>query len=383
MITDSECSDAVAHEGDRDASRRVKAVIFIPTLTAGGAERVASILADHWCRYPCTSVTILLMFDEELFYPLNPRVKLRNLRLRPNRGAVRRLRDLAWAVMEFRRVVRDERANFVLSFMTKYNVFCLTSLFKSGIATIVSERDSPTERNRPLTYALRRILYPLADGIITQTSASERFLSGRTGHKNIAVIYNPISRPDVPAAQHREKLVLNVGRLVTKKGQSDLLLAFAKAGVVDWSLVICGDGPLRKDLEALADQLGLAGRVRFEGTVKDVNSWYARAGVFAFSSYFEGFPNALAEALVAGVPSVSYDCPTGPSELIENGETGYLVTLGDIDELAKRLRDLMTNPALADRLSRNATRVAEKLDAAAISATYFEFCVGTAARGKT
>ena len=323
------------------------------------------------------------MFDDEVCFPVDSRVKIRSLRLTPNLGTVALALSVVRVAWIFRQIVREEAPDFVLSFMNKYNVFCLASLLGTGIRSIVSERDSPTEENRELNWKFRQVTYPFAAGVIAQTEAGKQNLLKRIGDVNIAVIYNPISRPKTSEVSvSRQNIVLNVGRLVAKKGQADLLRAFAKADNSDWNLIMCGDGLLRKDLEALAQHLGLSDRVRFLGTVKDVDVWYARAGVFAFPSYFEGFPNALAEAMMAGVPSVSYDCPTGPQELIDHGHNGYLVQVGDIEGLAGHLRELMTNTAQRERFSRNAARVADKLDAAKIAKQYFEFCTVSAAQHK-
>lgn len=351
----------------------MRAVIFIPTLTAGGSERVASILANTWCRYPETVVTIMLMSDDEIFFEVDPRVRLLSIGLRPNRNAITRLALIARALLTLRKLVKEERPDFVLSFMNKYNVFCLASLFKAGVVTIVSERDSPTEPNRRLNWVFRRIFYPLADGIITQTRASADYLTARIGNRNIAVIYNPILAP-TGVAVPREKFVLNVGRLYPKKGQADLIRAFARIDRPDWRLVFCGDGPLRGDLQALASSLSIAERVDFIGQVRDVFDWYTRAGVFAFPSYFEGFPNVLAEAMVAGAPTVSYDCPTGPSELIRHGENGYLVEVGDVDKLASHIDALIADVGLAERFSREAARTIDVVERDAICAEYFRFC---------
>ncbi len=356
-----------------------KALIFIPTLTSGGAERVASLLANHWSCYPGTSVTILLLFDVELFYPIDSKVELSNLGLQPRLGAIQRTWSLIKAIFSLRRAIKAANPDFVLSFMNKYNVFCLASLLKTSIPVIVSERDSPLEPNRELNWKLRKILYPYAAGIIAQTGEGKRYLIEKIGRNNIAVIYNPIrikkrQRP----IKKREKFVLNVGRLVEKKGHEDLLRVFAKLDAVDWHLVICGDGPLRESLKTIANSLSINERTHFMGTVKDVDSWYARAGIFAFTSYFEGFPNALAEAMVAGVPSVSYNCPTGPSELIQHQDNGYLVEVGNIDMMASYLKNLINNSDLSEKISQNAIKVADKLDATTISRQYFDFCVSAA-----
>ncbi|MFY0610405.1 MAG: glycosyltransferase family 4 protein [Hyphomicrobiaceae bacterium] len=353
--------------------------MFIPTLGAGGAERVASILANTWHSYPGVRVTVLLMFEDEIFYPVDPGVKLVGLGLQPNLTPLKKVRALTKALGSFRKAVLAEQPAFVLSFMNKYNVFCLAALTGSGVPVIVSERDSPTEPGRRLNWLLREWLYPRAKGIITQSKLSEQHLIKRRCHTNIAVISNPVDNLTPQSTEPREKIVLNVARLVPKKGHSDLLEAFARADVGDWRLVLCGDGPLRPELEKQAKTIGIGDRVLFEGTVKNVWRWYARASVFAFTSYFEGFPNALAEAMSAGVAPVSYDCPTGPAELIEDGKNGYLVPVGNVDEFAQRLKALTADPELTRQISERATAVADRLEVSVVAKEYFDFCVRSAA----
>lgn len=352
----------------------MKAVILIPTLTAGGAERVASILANTWCAYPDTAVTVILMFDDEVFFELDPRIKLVSLRLRPNLRRISRVIAIATALLRFRVMAMRENPTFVLSFMHKYNVFCLAALLWSGISTVVSERDSPTEPNRRLSWMLRWLLYPTANGIIAQTRMGADYVRRKVRARDVTIIHNPIPALQQYYVGQRETLVLSVARLHPKKGHSDLIRAFAKLCRPDWRLVICGDGPLREELEILASSLGVSDRVQFEGRVKDVQSWYRRAGIFALPSHFEGFPNALAEAMVAGVPVVSYDCPTGPAELIQHGKNGYLVRVGDIDGLASHIDDLIAYPERAQQFSEEAAKVVHFLDSDAISKQFFQYC---------
>lgn len=372
-------SDAAATKLDQAASSARSVVVFIPTLGAGGAERVASILANTWHSYPGLRVTVLLMFEDEIFYPVDPGVKLVGLGLQPNLTPLKKVRALTKAFGSFRKAVLAEQPAFVLSFMNKYNVFCLAALTGSGVPVIVSERDSPTEPGRRLNWLLREWLYPRAKGIITQSKLSEQHLIKRRCHTNIAVISNPVDNLTPQSTEPREKIVLNVARLVPKKGHSDLLEAFARADAGDWRLVLCGDGPLRPELEKQARTLGIGDKVLFEGTVKNVWRWYARASVFAFTSYFEGFPNALAEAMSAGVAPVSYDCPTGPAELIEDGKNGFLVPVGNVDEFAQRLKALTADPDLTRQISAHATAVADRLEVSVVAKEYFDFCVRSAA----
>lgn len=353
---------------------QLKALIFIPTLTTGGAERVASILANQWCTYPNAHVAIITLFDEPLFYPLDSRVEYVCIGIGSNEGGLGRLVDLMHALQSLRREIGERKPNFVLSFMNKYNAFCVTALLGMKQCVIVAERGSPTEILPHLRVILRKLTYPLAAAVLVQSKAARDFILSTTRARRVAVLFNPVTQIIDPRDRQPKKIILNVSRLQAGKGHSDLLKAFASLCVEGWSLVLCGDGPMRPDLERRARELGITGQTHFLGTQADLRPHLRRAGIFAFTSYSEGFPNALAEAVLAGIPCVSYDCPTGPSELVEDGRNGFLVKVGDVEELARRLRELMTNADLCDRFSRNAVQVAKKVDTEIVSQQYFDYC---------
>jgi len=378
--TSEQCgsSDPVAAES---ALAGASCVVFIPTLTSGGAERVASVLANKWVGYERVSVTVILLFSESLFYPVDSLVTLRCLGMKVKEDWVRRLGSLVTSLWRFRRIVREIDPKFVLTFMNKYNVYCLAALLGAGQKVVAAERDSPTEPGLWWRWVLRVLLYPSAAGLITQSELSRTALRRWTRHRNIGVIPNPVEPIAAGHVSSRERIVLNVARLVRKKGHEDLLRAFAAIEDSEWRLVLCGEGPLRGQLEELAARLGIVDRVHFAGTVRDIGGWYARAGIFAFTSYFEGFPNALAEAMVAGLPVVSYDCPTGPSDLIRDGRNGILVPLGDIQSFSAALQRLMKEPALAARMGSEAMAVATRLDVDAVAKEYYQFCAAAATSG--
>lgn len=334
---------------------------------------MAALLANCWAAYPDVEPHVLTLFSDDLFFSLDPKVQLHSLGLKPNVRGGRELR-LARALYDFRTSIEALRPDFILSFMNKYNVFALAALLGSKWPVIVSERDSPTEPARQILWALRTLLYPTSRGIITQSEEGASALRARRIHPIVVAIPNPVHVSHAPQVR-REKIVLNVARLVPKKGHDDLLRAFAIARQQDWRLVICGEGPLRPALQSLADSLSIGDAVEFAGTVKDVSSFYARASIFAFSSKFEGFPNALAEAMISGLAVASYDCPTGPAEMITHGKNGLLSKTGDYLELAHHLQELMRNDLLRIRLGNTASALRAALAPSEIARQYFDFCV--------
>jgi len=159
--------------------------------------------------------------------------------------------------------------------------------------------------------------------------------------------------PAIPALRGR-RFVLGCGKLRPQKDFATLIRAFA--GVArgrDLALVILGEGPMRPRLLHLAARLGVGDRVFLPGFAANPFAWMARAAVFALSSRFEGASNVLLEALAAGCPIVSTDCPSGPREILDGGRFGALVPVGDVTAMAAALERALENPGDAEaRLAR-------------------------------
>jgi len=170
------------------------------------------------------------------------------------------------------------------------------------------------------------------------------------------------------AAAAQPPVVVAMGRLVPQKGFDMLIDAFAPLARnhPDVTLEIWGEGPERSRLERRRDDLGLAGRVRLPGTTTEPHAAIGRAGVFVMSSRREGFPMVLGEAMASGVPCVSFDCPSGPRELIRDGVDGLLVPPNDVPALGAALERLITDRELAARLASRAPEVVERFSLEAI-----------------
>jgi glycosyltransferase involved in cell wall biosynthesis len=151
--------------------------------------------------------------------------------------------------------------------------------------------------------------------------------------------------------------------LSEEKSVDRLLDAFSSIAPAHplWDLVVLGEGPLRAALEAQVQKLGLQGRVGLPGRVGNVGDWYARADLYVLSSRVEGFPNTLGEAMAHGCAAVSYDCDTGPRDIIRDGVDGLLVRpVGDVRALAAALGALMADDAQRARMGKQAVDVRER-----------------------
>jgi glycosyltransferase involved in cell wall biosynthesis len=207
-------------------------------------------------------------------------------------------------------------------------------------------------RQRRLIAAYRAadLLIGVSDG----ACAGLRELLGDDGPP-IRRIYSPVDTQRIAALAAEEPthpwftgrtgpLLVSVGRLSRIKDQTTLLRALALLPS-DCRLVIFGEGKQRGALEGLAQRLGVAGRVALPGHSPNPFAHMARADLFVLTSRFEGFGNALLEALIVGTPAVSTDCPTGPREILGGGRYGRLVPLGRPDALAEAIRMTLDDPA--------------------------------------
>ena len=227
----------------------MKIFLVIPTLYAGGAERVMSILANNWSKKCDVEVEILLLAKGNPFYQIDSRVKVTNLGFKTNEQPFFKIISLFKLFFRFRKYVKKNRPDFVLCFMTKNNIFTLLSLFNCNVKTFVSERDSPTEKIPWITSFLRNKVYRFAEGIICQSKMSKKFIENETESKNVISIPNPLVVVENNNPFNREKIILNVGRMVEKKGQKYLIEAFSKLNCPDWKLIFLGDGHLKDELK--------------------------------------------------------------------------------------------------------------------------------------
>lgn len=180
------------------------------------------------------------------------------------------------------------------------------------------------------------------------------------GIKQVISIPNPCSMTPTLSGGHDKKQVLAVGRLHPQKGFDLLLQAWkiVAAQYPDWILKIVGEGSQRPLLEHLIDQLNLDHHVQMNGLSDCIQQDYEDSRVLALSSRYEGYPLAIVEAMSCGLPVVAFDCPEGPSELVQNNETGYLVANGDIKALADKLMYLMHNKKICLEMGEKAYQYA-------------------------
>ncbi|HEY4077808.1 MAG TPA: glycosyltransferase [Rhizomicrobium sp.] len=255
---------------------------------------------------------------------------------------------------------RRTRPKAVLSALTHMNVATIVAARLSGVSprVVVSERNQISAKAREARGAWQRALYravPLiyrsADKVVAVSGgvADDLACFGHLPEGKIRVIHNPVFDPDIEAQAHAPlthpwfepdgpPIVLAAGRLHRQKGFDVLLRAFAIARAqVDCRLVILGEGADRAALMEQAEQSGLGYDIDMPGFCDNPFPLMARAGAFVLSSRWEGFPNALVEAMALGAPVIATDCPSGPHEILMGGKIAPLVPVDDVEALGRAL----------------------------------------------
>lgn len=214
---------------------------------------------------------------------------------------------------------------------------------------------------------LIRAHYPALDAVVTLTETDAQAYRTLVPDTHIEAIPNAV--PHHNGHRHssetvRSHTVVAAGRLTPQKGFDQLIRAWALVTQdhPHWHLEIYGSGPEHPHLQSIVDELGLNDSISLAGHVDDLPDIFASAGLFVLSSRYEGFPMVLLEAMSHALPAVAFDCPTGPSEIIQDGVTGRLVPAGHTSELAAAISSLIEQPSLRNQLGQAAAIHAQTYD---------------------
>lgn len=312
---------------------RQKVIFFTTGMTAGGAERVIATLANALHAHDF-DVVIAMVKGDYSAYELASGVRLCSAKLSPG------LMNLPRAIGFYRRLMRRESPDTVVSFSTKSDIIALLSkiLFRTSERLIVSERADPGTRDHRMQLACNA-LYPWSDALVCQSQSVANYYRKKCKRANISVIANPLNEECIgePTVGPRAPTVISVGRLSDQKNHrlaigvfKEVLETFPRL-----TLKIFGSGPLEADLKELIRTERLGRSVTLEGVQPNVIRKNENASLFLFTSNYEGYPNALMEAVATGIPVVTTDFSPGTArEIIDAGVNGYIVPVGDHDALA-------------------------------------------------
>lgn len=323
--------------------KRKTLAIVISSLRMGGAERVASILANALAhRY---RILLFVWSKEERFYSLDSQVEIKVIATK-KQGM---LGNLARILLLWR-AFKAEQVDLSIGFIHQTNILTILASKMARIPCIATEHSIFDALESKFWRLGRTLTYPLANYVTTLT---QQDLEHYPFVKNICVLPNPVEIDKDLGTPSQQKFIesckpyiLSAGRMIASKGFEELLEAFRifSAKFPQYTLLLAGDGIQREALEMQA--IGL--KCKFLGKVHSLAPYYASAEFFALASHREALSNVLIESLMCGTPVVSYDCPYGPKEIILSDSTkqnGILVARNEkrIESLAAAFIEMSQN----------------------------------------
>ncbi|HET7086070.1 MAG TPA: glycosyltransferase [Rhizomicrobium sp.] len=362
-----------------------KVAIFIPSLAGGGAERVALFVCEALSQAGY-AVDLVVARNKGALVD-HPAARAWRVDL----GA----RNEMLCLFRLIRYARRSKPDVMIAMVHSAKIMAgLAKLFVPGLPLIISVHnnlDLPRQKlfwvRRLFGFALERRLYRgvIAAHAVSRALAQQVVTFFALPPERVHTIYNPLIARDGPAdlppgheSWFERPVLISAGRLVPQKDHAALVRAFAASGLASRaSLLILGEGPLRRELEELGASLGLGDSMRLPGAVPGITPYLRRAKGFLLSSRYEGLPLVLVEALAAGLPIAAFDCPTGPAEVLNDGALGRLLDLGDQAGLAQAMKDIISGELAAPSGAAVQAQIA-KFEPARIARQYIDL---VAARG--
>lgn len=323
-----------------------KIIFIVPSLGIGGAQKVAAFIMDYVVRNQY-DITAIIKDKEDSNIDINPKIKVLYLNDGIKRGVLRRIHE----VLSVRNLTKKINPNAIIVFGSL--AMPALGAVLSGIPVIGCERGDPHKYSKK-RLLINKLLYRKYDYCVFQTEQVRQYY--RKDPKHSSVIANPCPRVPYVRSSKGEKIIAAAGRLSEDKGFDTLIKAYnlKKEELNDYKVVIYGEGNYRKKLEQLINDLCLSGKVILYGKVKDLPKHLSEASLFVLTSWYEGIPNVLIEAMSIGLPIVATDCaPGGARLLMDNGcRGGIIVPVQDEHKMAEAIKYMIDNPEYADKMGK-------------------------------
>ncbi|WP_338506932.1 glycosyltransferase family 4 protein [Turicibacter sp. KK003] len=323
---------------------------------AGGTERVTSMIANELVKDSAYEIHVLSVTNPTMtsFFELHPFVYQATL-LR--KGDVDLKYDYFKIVKTLRQYLKTHQIDILIEVDVICNLYTIPATRWTKVKTISWEHFNYYSNNGSrLRDFSRKLTKYFSTHIVTLTEQDRRNYQEYLGIKDkITCIYNPIEKIPETTYRSESKQIISVGQLRHIKG-FDILCEVAKEVLPKhpgWTWLIIGEGAERPMLEKKIKEYHLEGRLVLTGNQKEMSHYYQDSSFFVMTSRYEGLPMTLLEAKSYQLPIVSFDCQTGPAELILSSENGYLVDMGDCKMMEQKVTELIENPSLRVRFSSN------------------------------
>jgi len=344
-----------------------KKILFVlPRMGGGGAERVTALVSNALAQRG-NDVTIYTLVGGDSFYPLDHKVNYKSLGITVDRSSKLKLlwseaTSFGGAFFSIRKLIKKEKFDIVVSLLVETDILvALCKLSGLNFNHVCSERNDPTKRSKMLLRIINAI-YKRAKLFICQSKMVADFYTAVPDEIK-TVIPNPVEPKNLPA---RDKVTPNrivaVGRLSEQKNFTMLINSISAVRKIfpDAYLDIYGEGPMREQLQKQINDLNLANCVTLCGAKGNVQELIADAELFVMSSDYEGFPNALLEAVAIGIPVISTAFPTGVAYELIGDDNGLIVPVDDADAMSDAIRKMLSDKARLAVMSDNNRESAKK-----------------------
>jgi len=348
----------------------LKITFIIFSLDAGGAERVVSTFANFFSKKH--EVDVLIYKDSPSFYELNPQVNLNVIEhKRSVKYPFKRIRNIFFRIWALRKELLYRKSDVYIAFTTTMNLYTIIANLFLNKKIFISERVDPNATQLPpFILLLRNLIYSKADQLIVQNSTQYYYFKQRVNQNKIAIIPNPIVKNNFLNKEDKTTHIVNIGRLADQKNHLDLIDAFTKANL-ECDLYILGDGPNKTKLMDYIMQINMQNKIHLIGIEKNIYKYLKPNWIFASTSKYEGQPNALLEAMNAGLGCIHYDCPSGMEEIIENNVNGFLIPMGDAELFSIKLKELYVQSNKRESMGLNAKKSVQRFQTENIAKEWY------------
>ncbi|MGN5059031.1 glycosyltransferase family 4 protein [Aeromonas caviae] len=321
-----------------------KICFFVGNLNqAGGTERVSLVIASELQARGYQIHMLSLQCGDNPFFELADGIQVSQLFTTAGRGSLR----LPLAILKLRRYLQQHQIDILIDVESMLALYALPAVLGLNIRHICWEHfNYSVDLGKASRRLARKLAARFADDVVTLTERDKQLWVANTKcTANIVSIPNPVTIIlPTEINLHKAKLFLAVGRLTYQKGFDLLLQAWAQVAPLhpDWRLRIVGDGEDKAMLEQLRRDLNIEASTELLPKTNNIAAHYQQAAFFVMSSRFEGLPLVLIEAQAYGLPIVSFNCDTGPAEIIKHGETGWLCEAGDVADLSDKISNAVS-----------------------------------------
>ena len=337
----------------------MKILFCINTINGGGAERVMVNLCAQFVQDGFEVVLLNSIADPPVDYPVDPRVKRIVLMSDEEWNSNLVTRNIT-LLRRIKKALVEEQPDVAVSFMGEPNFRMLA--LRTNVPRIISIRNDPNKEYGGLRGRITKMLFGRAKAIVCQTNDVVDWLPASLKDRAV-VIMNQVNPKFFDVERGSGDYYVATGRLSVQKNNPLMINAFHEflQQYPDEHLRIYGEGGMKEELQSLIDRNGDTDNIHLMGYGSDMPAVLAHAKGFLLTSDYEGMPNGLLEALAAGLPCVSTDCPCGgPKMVVQSGVNGILVPVGDPAAVVKALVAIQSNPQYAEGLGAKAKESARR-----------------------